>query len=102
MPPEVGFHRLAERELSKACDWYAGHDRALRDQLLAEVDAATERIATGPEQWPRYDQLHRWVRVQRFPYVLYYRILDETHVLVMAVAHTSRRPDYWRRRRPET
>jgi hypothetical protein len=38
------------------------------------------------------------MRVRRFPYVLYYEILDSFTVMIYAVSHTGRRPGYWLRR----
>ena len=39
----------------------------------------------------------RIVRLRRFPYVVVYLDLTET-VQVIAVAHSKRRPNYWRKR----
>jgi hypothetical protein len=38
------------------------------------------------------------VRLRRFPYILYYHVVDDSLALVLAVAHARRRPGYWRRR----
>jgi hypothetical protein len=57
-----------------------------------------QRIATAAEQGAPYQQSYRWMRLNRFPYLLYYEIRDEQSVLVYAVAHARRRPGYWRRR----
>jgi plasmid stabilization system protein ParE len=39
----------------------------------------------------------RQLRVNRFPYNVVYRI-RELDIYVVAVAHSSRRPDYWKNR----
>jgi hypothetical protein len=39
----------------------------------------------------------RFVKLRNFPYVVFYAVLDG-EVLVVALAHTKRRPGYWRRR----
>jgi len=39
------------------------------------------------------------VRVNRFPYLLIFGEQSPNVVMVVAVAHTSRRPGYWRHRR---
>ena len=41
----------------------------------------------------------RRFRLSRFPYIVFYLELDDT-IWVAAVAHTSRRPGYWRDRQP--
>ena len=57
-----------------------------------------ERISGEPDALPPLGIKYRWVRVSRFPYVLVFRELTPKTVKVVAVAHTSRRPGYWRRR----
>jgi hypothetical protein len=42
----------------------------------------------------------RWVKTHRFPYILYFYVLNDAEVLVMAVAHGSRRLGYWLKRSP--
>jgi hypothetical protein len=48
----VSFHRLAARELRKACEWYDERGTDLGRSLAAEVDWAAEQIAAAPERWP--------------------------------------------------
>jgi plasmid stabilization system protein ParE len=101
---DVFFHRLAAGEYLKARRWYAreGGNR-LAERFRDEVDEAVERIARNPEAGAIFRTAYRWVRLHRFPYVLYYQILDESRLLILAVAHAARRPAYWiRRRRPSS
>ena len=97
---DVIFHRLASSEYLKARHWYAreGGD-PLADPFREEVDEAVQRIARNPEAGAIFRTAYRWVRLHRFPYVLYYEILDESRVIILAVAHAARRPAYWLRRR---
>lgn len=41
------------------------------------------------------DALHRQLIVRGYPYQIVYRIMDAGAILVVAIAHGSRRPDYW-------
>ena len=91
----VAFHRLAARELRQACDWYEERGAGLGRSLAAEVDRATEQIAAEPGRWPTFRKNYRWVRLHRFPYLLYYTVVDPHRVLVLAVAHGRRRSGYW-------
>ncbi len=95
---EVVFHRLAAREYRAARDWYAARSREAAERFLSSVDKAIEHIAAGYEGLPIVSHHYRRVRVNRFPYILIYRSLSEDSVMIVAVAHTSRRADYWRRR----
>jgi plasmid stabilization system protein ParE len=96
----VLFHRLALREYQAAQQWYARRSAQALQRFQDAVDHAVQQIANAPDQWPTCGPHHRWVRTGRFPYILFYRILDPDHVLVVAVAHARRRPGYWRRRTP--
>lgn len=96
---DVAFHRLAHREYEAAQGWYARFSEETAVRFRVAVEAAVERIAEAPHRWPTFRRHYRHVRAGRFPYSLYYRVLDPEHVLVLAVAHASRRPGYWVRRK---
>lgn len=48
--------------------------------------------------WSRYLQGTRQVQLHRYPYLVVYK-LRRSVVQVVAVAHASRRPGYWAKRR---
>ncbi|MSR58224.1 MAG: type II toxin-antitoxin system RelE/ParE family toxin [Planctomycetaceae bacterium] len=94
----VRFHRLAARELRAAHGWYQRRDRAAAARFLIAVDSATARIRIDPDSLP-FERRHcRSIRVQRYPYRLVFERLEPGFILIIAVAHTSRRPGYWSRR----
>jgi plasmid stabilization system protein ParE len=94
----VIFHRLALREYRTAILHYRTRSWQAASRFVKAVDAAIQRIASAPDRWPVIHVNYRWVRTRRFPYIVYYRILDPDHVLIVAVAHGRRRPGYWLRR----
>ena len=99
MPPYlVIFHRLAVAEARAASRWYARRSAAAATRFRMAVNDVTNRMSTAPDQGSPFGWRYRWMAVRRFPYVLYYEILDPYRVRVYAVAHTSRRPGYWLRR----
>jgi len=93
----VRFLEIAEIELDQAIQWYGAQAPGLGDAFLIEVLSATDRIARFPEAWRPLSEGIRRCRLSRFPYGLIYTI-DEGDILVLAVAHLHRRPDYWRDR----
>jgi toxin ParE1/3/4 len=95
---QVRFHRLAIREYQETRTWYERRREGLGDAFTDEVDRAIGRIAKSPTRWPVVFVRFRRVRLRRFPYVLYYHVVDDSLALVLAVAHARRRPGYWRRR----
>jgi plasmid stabilization system protein ParE len=92
------FHRLASREFRDAYQHYARQSLKAARRFQDAVEHAIDEIAADPYRWPIFHQNYRWVKTKRFPYVLYFRILDPYHVLIVAVAHGKRRPGYWLRR----
>ena len=72
------------------------------DEFAAEVDRVIERILRLPKighVWPGEAGRHgvRRALLQRFPFALAYFVYDE-QVVVVAIAHFSRAPDFWLRR----
>lgn len=95
----IGAHTEAMEELAEAMAFYESRAVGLGIDLLEKVDAAFARIQQSPEAWPLHKRgRFRKFFVERFPYVVFYLELPES-ILVVAIAHASRRPDYWTRRK---
>lgn len=94
----VRFHRLATREMRAAHAWYFQRDPQVAGRFLIAVDVALARVAKDPDSLAVERGSYRSIMVPRFPYRLIFEHLQSELVLVIAVAHTSRRPSYWSRR----
>ena len=57
-----------------------------------------DEITGRPDRYPYYDSEFREAAVPQFPYSVIYRPLPTGDVQVIAVAHASRAPGYWRDR----
>lgn len=96
------IHPEAASELLEAARWYEAQQQHLGDDFMAEVENAVLDVFDWPRAapvFPGWDEepsvRSRSVRV--FPYrVLYY--LTEASVVIVAYAHTRRRPRYWEHR----
>ncbi len=88
---------VAQQELDEAISYYNGQVAGLGDAFLLEAVAAIERIRQFPDAWHPLGEGVRRCRLRRFPYGLIYHA-DEVGVLLIAVAHTHRRPGYWSER----
>ena len=95
----VIFNRLAIKDYREARVWYSGRSEDAAASFIDEVSAAVKRISEAPDTLPFVSGKYRRVRVERFPYVLVFYKRTEHDIRVVAVAHTSRRPGYWRRRK---
>jgi len=93
------IHRLAVAEIDHEVDYYESQQAGLGSELEDEIDVALSLILRFPEAAPQWrDRKDRRVTLLgRFPFTLPYQITYED-IVVLALAHTSRRPDYWARR----
>jgi plasmid stabilization system protein ParE len=93
------FAKPASQELEAAIRWYEQRRKGLGAELHDATVAALELIATHPEiGTARPDRLlTRQLLLQQFPYKIVYRVRGHD-VYVVAIAHTSRRPGYWKDR----
>ena len=87
----------AEDELADAAEFLEQRVLGLGERLTAEVEHALGRLAENPHVGPDLGGGMRKLRTRRFPYNLIYRT-EPARVLVLAVAHQRRRPEYWRGR----
>jgi hypothetical protein len=97
---DVVFHPLAVREYWAAVAWYEGVSQRTATRFRQAVVRATERIKTSFESLGTITKPYRYARISGYPYILVVRRLDAATFFVTAVAHTSRRPNYWSRRHP--
>ena len=87
----------AEQDLLSARDWYDQQRTGLGDEFAAQVSAVFDRLAAMPESCAVRWQDIRSCRLQRFPYIVYYRALADC-IEVLAVLHGSRDPSVWHSR----
>lgn len=93
----IRFHGAARRELRKAADRYDERLPGLGDEFAAAIEHSVNLIATHPQLGSPYMLSTRRVQIRRFPYSLVYAEREDS-LIVIAVAHHRRRPDYWLRR----
>ena len=94
---ELVFHAQAAEEAEAAQEWYAERSPAAAAAFLLELNHAVQGVAEGPERWPLHDQNIRKYVFPKFPFILFYKLTEEK-IQIIAVAHSKRRPRYWRNR----
>jgi plasmid stabilization system protein ParE len=95
----IVFHPDAAQEARDAAAYYEGLRAGLGDDCRAELEAALARIQQNPRLYPAVSGAIRICPLHRFPFSVYYEELTD-RIWVVAIAHQSRRPGYWARRRP--
>ncbi len=91
------FHPEARLEYREAAVFYDARRPGLGAAFTIEIEAAIQKILEAPECWRFVEQDVRRCLAHRFPYGILYTI-EESFILIIAVAHGSREPGYWRHR----
>lgn len=97
MPHRLTIRRVARRELEAAANWYSERNQELSNRFVEAVAATVNRVRASPGQFPILDGDIRAAGVGGFPYVIYFRWL-ENRVVVIAVLHGARDPAIWMNR----
>jgi plasmid stabilization system protein ParE len=91
------FHPDAREEFRGAIRWHRPQSLLAASEFRVAVSAAIRVIAEAPKRWPKYLHGTRRFVLQRFPFFVVY-LDDPELVTVLAVAHTKRKPGYWKGR----
>lgn len=90
----VRYHEAAEDELLHEIGYLELRANGLGRRFFAEVRRAEKLISQFPESAEEIRPGIRKRILQKFRYSLIYSI-EEDILLILAVAHHSRRPGYW-------
>jgi plasmid stabilization system protein ParE len=91
------FHPLARAELQGAHTRLLASNPARAARFEQAVDRAVAAIEAMPEAWPLVDDVYRFYKLKRFPYLVIYRI-DGDLAVIAAVGHQAQQPGYWKGR----
>lgn len=90
----VRYHQGAAADVESAVAWYRGRSRKAAADFVEELDRAVDTIGEAPERWPIGQNNTRRFLLWRFPFSIIYS-QQEVGIIIWAVAHSSRRPEYW-------
>jgi plasmid stabilization system protein ParE len=93
----------AEEEIEKARKFLNRRSPGLGQRFLADLAESLSDIAADPQRFPKVETLpddspFRRDLLRVFRYAVVFEIVDDS-ILIIAVAHCSREPNYWIRRR---
>jgi len=102
MTKTVRLDDEAVEELEAGALWYETRREDLGVEFISAVREGFLRIASAPQTWPYVPDVPEMLGVRRmllrrFPYAIVYVEL-EAEIRVLALAHTSREPGFWRSR----
>jgi plasmid stabilization system protein ParE len=91
--------RSSRHELAAIAQWYEDRRDDLGREFLVEFEHCMSQVVRRPKSFaveehaPTGSEL-RQIAMRRFPYRVIYRA-SEGRIVVFAIAHSSRKPDYW-------
>jgi len=91
---KINILEIARTELDDATLFYELEEPGLGRRFKREVRRAIQRIRAYPQSGPIERGDVRKCLVHTFPYKILYSI-QEQEILVLAIAHQHRKPDYW-------
>ena len=90
----VGYHPLADKELSTAALFYHHQAHGLGGEFLDEVEHAEALLVAFPLAGRPLRAAIRRLGLRRFPFDLIYEVHAD-QLWILAVAHQRRKPGYW-------
>ena len=94
----IRSHPGATRDFNRAVDWYISEaGKAAATRFIDEVEQLRSLILDYPRIGTPGRLDTRSLVFKRFPYTLVYRARGDV-LEVIALAHQSRRPEYWVKR----
>jgi len=93
----VRFAVEARQDILETYAWYEQRRIGLGEEFLLCMEEAQERILRYPTLSMEVYEHYRRHLLRRFPYVLYYRIVNDS-ILIMGVFHTRRNPAFVKER----
>lgn len=100
---KVSFLADAETEIESARSYLNRQRSDLGTRFLDDLDLTVREITNRPFGFPKVETLpddepYRRALMGIFRYAVIFECLSE-EILIVAVAHTSRQPNYWLNRR---
>lgn len=87
----------AQQDLETAVDYYNEESPGLGYEFADEFYHTIDRIADNPDAWHPISKRTRRCLTHRFPFAVIYQ-KRETILLILAVMHLRRHPDFWKGR----
>jgi plasmid stabilization system protein ParE len=92
------FHPEALAEYAEAVQYYTQQRVEVAQAFIDAIEDAVYRIRESPTRYMVIDEEIRRCMTRKFPYGIIYTI-EQDYILILAVMHCSREPEYWKDRR---
>jgi hypothetical protein len=90
----VAYHRLGDNELSESAAFFESRREFLGEAFLDAIDATLAKIQNNSKLGhPGKFGTRSW-KMKRFPFRVVY-LEQPDRIWIVAIAHLSRKPNYW-------
>jgi plasmid stabilization system protein ParE len=98
VPISLILTEKAQEDLDDAYQWYEDQELGLGKEFIRCIDAKIAKIKRYPlhHQVVQSDRVRRAL-TNRFPFSIYF-VDDEEIIVIFAILHQKRSPDFWKSR----
>lgn len=90
----IEYHPAIEGELAEIRDYYKDQSRNLGDDFINEFERQVLRIAAMPSRWIVVRGDTRRALMKRFPYLIFFRVMNDAAIRSTVIKHERRHPAY--------
>lgn len=90
----IEYHPAIETELAEIRDYYNDRSPGLGDDFVNEFERQVLRIAAMPARWMIVRGDTRRTLMRRFPYLVLFRIVNDSVIRITVIKHERRHPSY--------
>ena len=95
----IEYHPAIEGELAEIRDYYNERSRNLGEDFINEFERQVLRIAAMPSRWMVVRGDTQRALMKRFPYLILFRVVNDTVIRITVIKHERRHPAYGMNRR---
>lgn len=90
----INYLKLAKLEFHTSITYYEQQEKGLGKKFQKDIQASINRIKNFPNSYQKVSNQIRRCTLHRFPYNILY-LFEENTILIVAIAHQHRVPEYW-------
>jgi len=91
---KIKYLKLAKLEFHDAISYYEMEQKGLGRKFELDIKYSINRIKRFPNAYVKIQDEIRKCVLHKFPFNIVYSI-EENHIIIIAIAHHHRIPDYW-------
>ena len=84
-------------DLNEALEFYLSKSPKIAHDFYSIIEYSLKTIQNAPKRWKIIENSFRSYVISRFPFKIIY-FEEENEIIVIAIAHLKRNPDYWKTR----